>query len=334
MIAGIYTLANDVVYEQLVALLNSIEANAGQNIPVCVIAYDDRLDRVRAEIDRRPQVSLFEDAAVFAEWEQFSLRVWQTHPTALAQWKQQGVQTQVARLGSNHRYCAFDQAAPFDHFVYMDADTLLMQPLDFIFEKLGDVDLVVYDFQYKDPSHIYNTQTPLLSQVFTPEQISANIFCAGFYAGKRGLVDASQRERVIQSLQRGDSEVLYMGAPNQSVLNYIVMSLGLVVHNFGYTLPPPLRSGNSVTSSHFQAKDNVLYDGETRLTFLHYIGLSSRYFDRLCQGENVGFPYRDIFLHYRYLQQPENTPVFRGRPKPYNAPPNLLQRALAKLKLN
>jgi hypothetical protein len=37
MVNGIYTLANDVVYDQLVALLNSIEANVSPNIPVCII---------------------------------------------------------------------------------------------------------------------------------------------------------------------------------------------------------------------------------------------------------------------------------------------------------
>ena len=46
MTNGIYTLANDYVYHQLVALLNSIEANAGQDVPVCVIAYNDQVEKV------------------------------------------------------------------------------------------------------------------------------------------------------------------------------------------------------------------------------------------------------------------------------------------------
>ncbi len=53
---GIYTLANDVVYDQLVALLNSIEVNVGWDMPVCVIAYDDRLDKVRSEIEKRKNI--------------------------------------------------------------------------------------------------------------------------------------------------------------------------------------------------------------------------------------------------------------------------------------
>ena len=83
---GIYTLANDAVVDQLIALLNSIEINAGSDFPVGVIAYDDRLDRVRAEIATRPQVMLFDNPAVLQRWEKFSRQVWQTHPTALQQW--------------------------------------------------------------------------------------------------------------------------------------------------------------------------------------------------------------------------------------------------------
>jgi hypothetical protein len=74
----------------------------------------------------------------------------------------------------------------------------------------------------------------------------------------------------------------------------------------------------------------VLYDKQSRLTYLHYIGLSSKLFTRVCAGENIGFPYRDIFLHYRYLNQSER-PIFTTKPKAYNAPPSFATRVLRKL---
>ncbi|MEH1877472.1 MULTISPECIES: hypothetical protein [unclassified Nostoc] len=58
---GIYTLANDAVFYQLVALLNSIEINVSQNIPVCVIPYNDQLEKVNQEIKSRKNVNLFEN---------------------------------------------------------------------------------------------------------------------------------------------------------------------------------------------------------------------------------------------------------------------------------
>ncbi|WP_369816753.1 hypothetical protein A5482_012950 [Cyanobacterium sp. IPPAS B-1200] len=92
--------------------------------------------------------------------------------------------------------------------------------------------------------------------------------------------------------------------------------------NLALELPPEQKTGNTVTSPHFENKNNVLYDKGVRLTYLHYIGVPSSVFTRVCAGENLEFPYRDIFLYYRYLHEPEKMPKFVGKPKPYNPPPN------------
>ncbi|MEP0868760.1 hypothetical protein NDA01_02985 [Trichocoleus desertorum AS-A10] len=332
MVDGIYTLANDVVYNQLVALLNSIEANVGSEIPVCIIAYDERVERVRAEIASRKNVTLLEDPHLFSRWEDFSRNIWSAHPTALQTWQKQGI-SGVYRLGMNRRYCAFDPEAPFDRFIYLDADVLVMNSLQNVFGALDTHNFVVYDFQYKSPDHIYNLRSPKLNEVFPESRIRSEIFCAGMYASKRGLLDQDQRAWLVSQLQAGESEILYMSAPNQSVLNYLVMRSQIPVHNLALNLPKDQISGNAITSSHFVDQNHVLYDKNAQLTYLHYIGLSSKFFDRVCNGENIDFPYRDIFLHYRYLQEPENQPQFRGKPKLYNAPPSLTKRVMKKLGL-
>jgi hypothetical protein len=53
---GICTLANDVVFDQLVALLNSIEAVLGAETPVCVYPFDERTQKIAADIANRPNV--------------------------------------------------------------------------------------------------------------------------------------------------------------------------------------------------------------------------------------------------------------------------------------
>ena len=73
MANGIYTLANDNVYNQLVALLNSIEVNIGVDIPVCVIPYNSSLNLVKAEVDKRNNVTLFDDIEAIAYWENFAV---------------------------------------------------------------------------------------------------------------------------------------------------------------------------------------------------------------------------------------------------------------------
>ncbi|MDX2216615.1 MAG: hypothetical protein SFY66_25350 [Oculatellaceae cyanobacterium bins.114] len=333
MTHGVYTVANDVVYDQLVAFLNSVEVNAGADTPVCVIAYDERTDKIRAEIESRKNVTLLNDPGLFEPWEEFSGRVWKAHPKAMRVWEKQGIKG-VYRIGMNRRYALFDPAAPFDKFIYFDADTLVLGPLDFVFERLEQHPFIVYDYQYKDPSHIYNLKSPKLYDVFDESRIRSEIFCAGFYAAQKGLFSNEQRDWLVSRLEEGDAEVLYYSAPNQSVLNYMVMRSGVPVHNLIFHLPEDQRTGNAATSTRFVMRDGTLYeDGKRRLTYIHYIGISSRAFNELCQGVNHGFPYRDVFLHYRYLHEPEKRPVLKGKPKPFGAPPSLMTRALQKVGL-
>lgn len=326
---GICTLANDRVYDQLVALLNSIEAIQGAEMPVCVYPYDDNIAQIAAEIGRRPNVELYDRAISIQQWDEFVCNIWDVHPTAQEHWQKIG-SDKYHRVGTHRRYCAFD--GPFDRYVYMDADTLLMSPLQSIFAELNHHDFVVYDFQYKDLSHVYNGSSAKLTELFTPEQLE-EIFCSGFYASKRGIFDSQQREWLLEQLRQGEAEVLYDMAPDQTILNYMVMRSGISSYNFAHHLKESEITGCCVTSTHFEAKDNILYDKGNRLTYIHYIGLSSQLFRRVCAGENIDFPYREIFLHYRYLHEPDKRPQFKSKPTPYNAPPSLATRVLRKLRL-
>jgi hypothetical protein len=326
---GICTLANDVVYDQLIALLNSIEAIYGQTMPVCIYPYDDQTERIAAAIKARPSVQLYDNRPSIEQWDQFVRQIWDIHPTARQRWGNSDP-NYYHRVGTHRRFCSFD--GPFERFLYMDADTLLLNSVDFIFAALDQQDWVTYDFQYKDPTHVYEMNAAQLNQVFTPKRVETEIFCSGFYASKRNLFDQAARARFLESLQTGEAEILYPMAPDQTILNYMVMKSGISSLNLALSLPATERTGNSVTSSHFEARDHLLYDHGKRLTYLHYIGISSKYFARLCAGENVDFPYRDIFLHYRYLHEPR--PPLSPVPQRYNAPPSLMQRVIKKVGLS
>ncbi|KAB8331562.1 sugar transferase [Scytonema tolypothrichoides VB-61278] len=334
MTEGIYVLANDVVFDQLVAFLNSVEANAGtntgKNYPVYIIPYDNRLEKVKDEIKNRKNVEIFADTAAIERWEDFATQIWQTHPTAFQTWEQNGI-SGVYRLGMHRRFCGFD--GPFDKFIYFDADILVLNSLDYIFQQLNQNDFVVYDFQYKDPTHVYNVKSNQLLNVFPLARIDYEIFCAGMYGSKKGIFNQERRNYLLSQLKQDEAEILYMNAPDQTILNYMVMKSGISSYNFAHHLPENERTGCCVTSPHFEARDNILYDKGHPLTYIHYIGLSSQLFTRVCSGENIDFPYREIFLHYRYLHEPDKRPKFKSKPKAYNAPPSLATRILRKLGL-
>ncbi|MBD2778437.1 Npun_R2821/Npun_R2822 family protein [Iningainema tapete] len=330
MSEGIYILANDVVYDQLVALLNSIEANAGKNYPICIIPYDDRLSAVQREITNRSNVEIFADTEAIARWEDFSTQVWAAHPNAFNIWQKNGI-SGVYRMGMHRRFCTFD--GPFDKFIYLDADIIVLNSLDYIFQQLNNNEFVVYDFQYKDLSHVFNVNSNRLLNIFPQSRLESEIFCAGLYAGRKGIFNEERRNYLLSQLRQGEAEILYMNAPDQTILNYMVMRSGITSYNFAQHLREDERTGCCVTSPHFETRDHILYDKGNRLTYLHYIGLSSKLFSSVCAGENIDFPYRELFLHYRYLHQQDLRPKFKSKPKAYNAPPSLATRILRKLKL-
>ncbi|MBD1934720.1 MULTISPECIES: Npun_R2821/Npun_R2822 family protein [Cyanophyceae] len=319
---GICTLGNDKVYDQLVALLNSIEVISGLETPVCVYPFDDQTERIASEIANRPNVFIYDDRESIERWDQFMLNA---APDRLNPNKR--------LYGAHRRFCGFD--GPFEKFVYMDADTLLMNSLNPIFKQLERVDWVVYDFQFLDATKVYNIKSPKLFQVFEKKRVDSEIFCSGFYGAKQGLFQQEQRDWLISKLREGEGEILYSGAGEQPLINYMVMRSQLSSCNLAQHLPESERTGCSATSKHFQEQDRILYDKGNRLTYIHYIGVQPKTIESVCAGENIEFPYRDLFLHYRYLHEPEKRPVFTspGKPHDYTPPPSVLKRVLRKLKL-
>lgn len=328
---GICTLGNDVVLDQVIALLNSIEMHHGSNMPVCIYPYDDNIEQLTAEVARRPNVTLYDDQASIERWENFAKAVWDAHPFIREAWRSRGITSHYYRLGTYHRFCSFD--GPFDRFVYMDADTLLLQPLTKVFQCLDSYDFATYDFQFKDLSHIYETDPAKIHRIFPIERTSREIFCSGFYASKRDMFSDADLAKAVELIASGEYDILYPFAPNQTVLNYLAMRLERSIGNLSFLLPPDEITGCSVTSPHFIESDNgVILDKGKPLTYLHYIGIPSSVFKRICQGENLEMSYRQSFLYYRYLDDPSKCPTFSGTPKPYNPPPSLMQRATRKLK--
>ena len=59
MANGVYILANDAVFEQLIALINSLEINVSKDLPICIVPYDDNTQRARLATQRYPQVQWF-----------------------------------------------------------------------------------------------------------------------------------------------------------------------------------------------------------------------------------------------------------------------------------
>ncbi|MBD2099521.1 Npun_R2821/Npun_R2822 family protein [Leptolyngbya sp. FACHB-261] len=307
---GIYTLANDKVYDQLVAFLNSIEANVGPDFPVCIIPFDDQLDQVKAEIANRPNVTLFDDQSSINRWDEFTRKIWDLHPTAKQYWYRDHLisdPNDYWRITMRRKFCAFD--GPFDKFVFLDADTLVFDSLDVVFERLDDHDWVVYDFMFRQPNQAFDLKVVRKLNLFTEEQLS-KVFCAGFFASHKGFFDEAEMQGLLKQLGSGEITALVPRIPDQTITNYMAIRPGRSICNLAQILPAEQRAGNCVTSPHFENVDGVLFDRGIRLTYVHFICVTSKILTRVAQGENIYFPYRDVYLHYRFLREPEKAPQF------------------------
>lgn len=306
---GIYTLANDHVYDQLVALLNSIEVNIGVDIPVCIIPFDHQLERVKKEISSRPNVSLFTDWDAIHRWENFAQDVIAAHPKAIAthfnhpRWYK----------GHLHRkFAAFD--GEFDKFVFFDGDSLAMKPIDDIFGKLDRYDFVFDDWEHAKSKSKAALNIPLIEATgqFSEDGIRERLHCSSFFGSKRGLFDTAtltaMKERLIN-----EQEISWVNGngwwDDAFLFNYMTLSKNRTLFNFTRSKNGHERTGNCANADPFVAVE-VLYNhqGLKPIHRIHYMGYAASDFKRLCQGEDAGICYQDTFLTYRFLKQPDKKP--------------------------
>jgi len=331
---GIYTLANDAVYDQLVALLNSIEVNVSPDIPVCVIPYDERLDRVKQELQCRPNVTLFDNWDSIQRWEDFAQQVWAAHPRA-SQKNLRGTRWYGGHL--QRKFSAFDGA--YDKFVFYDGDSLAMKPLDDLIEKLDTYDFVFDDWEHKKPTPFAALNISMIeaSGFGTEADIRPQLHCGSFFGSKGGFFDAKELER-LKDLLIKKREVEWINGhgwwDDVFLFNYMTFRWGNEASSpnkhslFNYTLSPNSqdRTGNCADADPFVNIDNVLYNeqGLKPIHRIHYMNYPSNDFSRLCKGKDVDICYKDVFLHYRFLKEPEQKPKVLK-------PQNLIEKRKKKL---
>lgn len=313
---GIYILASDAQYDQLIALVNSIEANVSAELPICVIPANRATVRIQEFIAERKNLSLFSDHASMARWESFATDVWQALPV---------VHQLSQRYARNYdepelfrKFCAFD--GPFEKFAFFDVASLAMKPLDDCWTKLDAYDFVVDDWNHAKPASVSAFDRTIVTTNVASGlgvNINSRVHSASWFASKRGVIDeaamAVLRDRLINQ-----AEVRWMNALNwwstDELFCYMTLRCAEQPSSlFNYTLSDVMtdRTGNCAMGDSLMPVGPMLYcvaePPEPRgLKPIHRVGFShycSYYFALLCEGESVAVPFDYIFLHYRYLHQ-------------------------------
>lgn len=330
---GIYTLANDVVYDQLVALLNSIEVNVSSEIPICVIPFDNRLERVRLEISQRSNVTLFDSYDAIQRWETFAQEVWAAHPDA----QKKNLSRPPWGKGHHRKFIAFDGA--FEKFVYYDADSLAMKPLDGIFEKLDSHDFVFDDWEHRKPDETAALAIAAIIQagIYQDKQVRSQLHCSSFFGSKRGIFDREELEILTKKLiQNHEINWVSRWWDDAFLFNYMTLRCERPFYNFTQSSDSRDRTGNCADADPFVNINNVLYNeqGLKPIHRIHYMNYPAIGFTRLSQGEDVNIRYQDIFLHYRFLKEPEKRPTQLELPNFLTKTGRKLQKFTRKIREN
>ncbi|NJR76753.1 MAG: methionine synthase [Scytonema sp. CRU_2_7] len=316
----------------MVALLNSIEVNVHPEIPVCIIPYDDKFSLVKQEVHSRKNVTLFDNLDSIQRWENFANEVWAAHPGA-----------QSSKLSHNwwssghlqRKMCVFD--GDFDKFVFCDADSLTMKSFDDVFEKLNTYDVVFDDWIHTKNRTKVPLNIPLLEQanLFLEKDIRPRLHCSDFFGSKRGLFNEKDLA-FYKKLLIENQEVKWLTAwwDDAHLFNYLTFRSHLSLFNFTLSENGQERTGNCAIADPFVNINNVLYNeqGLKPVHRLHYMNYLAIDFTRLSRGEDVDIRYKDVFLHYRFLKQPEQRPKELKPPSQLTKINRLLQKAVNKAK--
>ena len=308
MMKGIYTLANDTVSNQLIALLNSIEANVGEDIAICIIPYDSRLRLVKQEIEARTNVTIFDDQASIKRWEEFAKDVWPAHPAAKKSRKNWLHEGHTIR-----KFCSFD--GPFDKFVFYDVDSLAMKPVDDIFEKLNDYDFVFDDWEFNKPDEHAMLNYSIIGEtgLFKKEDVKPKMHGMDFFGSKKGIFGEKELEKLKEKLIK-DKEIGWLKGlgiwDEVPLFNYMTFRSNRSQFNFTQSPNGRERTGNVANADPFININNVLYneEGQKPIHRIHYMGYRAEDFALLCKGIDVDINYKDVFLYYRFLEESENMP--------------------------
>ncbi len=283
----IYTLANDRVADQLAALLASIEHLYGASQPVRILPFDDDLQQIRRLLNSFSFASIWDDAEVLARWDRFMARV-----------RPECMDPKRTRIYGGHRKLAAFDGEP-RRFVFMDADTLLLDRLDAIWSALDQDAVVCCDFQHRHAEHVFDPESPLTEKLFGSDW-RRQVFCSGFFAGHSGAFPDRLLADLEVRLLGGERDLFRQGGPDQPLINYLVLRGGLDTVNLAITESPYQGVGSWAGSDHFELAEKRLLDRGRPLLYLHWVGYPSTDFRALCRGKAVNLPYRELFLSHRF----------------------------------
>lgn len=199
---GVYFLANDAIIDVTVAFLNSFRIH-NPVVPLCLIPFGDDIEKL-STLAKIYDFEIFSNRDLLERCDRIAFNFFD--------W----------RCGQFRKLCAFE--GPFDEFVYVDCDTIVLNDLYFTFQFLDHYDFI---FSHSDAPHLRRwvwKESIYEAGVLDERQIgfSAN---TGYFCSRKGQFTIAGVERDLQKSLDIKSH-LELGCAEQAFLNHIVVTSG------------------------------------------------------------------------------------------------------------
>ena len=297
---GVYIVANDKVSENAIALLSSLRLH-DRDVPVYLIPFNDEYQTVATRLAELYDVQLFPDLAFL---ETLTQKISEIFPRDF-----------LALPNKMRKLAAW--FGPLDEFLYIDTDILFFTPVSDTLAYLDQADFIWCDYHFKRGLEDVFSETVRDRQIFSESEL-ADVFNSGLWGSRKSALSLEQLYDVLKDCAAHREYFDFSsGTTDQPIMNYLVLSA--IPRRLNIVKAVPNEPGSWGGSSHFQRRQDVLFDGDRPLRYLHWAGTPMR----------AGGPYRDLWEHYRYRNDPEGKVMATAQQL---AAPSSLQKIKTKLK--
>ncbi|TDC85524.1 hypothetical protein E1193_02490 [Micromonospora sp. KC606] len=279
---GAYFLANDAIFEQTVGFLNSFRLH-NPTIPLCLVPFSDEHSHVSA-LAARYDFTVWRDDGILRRCDEISRRF------------------HDGRTMGQYRKLAIWKG-PFDEFVYIDSDTIVLDSVDFTFDHLSRHDFVTSHSNIPRIRHWVWRDSIYRTEALSAEQIEYATN-TGFLVSRAGLLDPST---VWQNLAAPLSLAPHMEllCREQPLLNYLIVTSGRPYSSLSVIAAE--RNDPDIPQEQWAGHDigrveagRLIPSQVNRVLLVHWAGEWHR-----IRTEGGTLPYYDLWQHYRAMSGDE-----------------------------
>lgn len=268
---GIYILGNDKVFEQTMALVNSLKYYDSE-IKIIMIPYDNRYQKLARTLKKLYDIKIYQNLEIIAYFSRDINRLFGN---------------KVERINLLRKLlCWFGE---LDEFLYLDTDIIVFQKIIKELKFLEMCDFFSCDYQYKNGINQVFCSKIIEDNILTIKE-TKNTFNSGFWGSKKNIISYDSLYKTLRYVA-DNSKYFFLANPDQTILNYLVLKE--IGDNYNIAKKQKNIPGSWAGSCHFKQSGNILIDPNTnkKLKYLHWAGIKIK----------KGSPYWNIWKYYRTL---------------------------------